>query len=89
MHPDRFKDLAWGTAKGRRVFTQMAPFGVHGQYDLDGHPDDDDEVTIRFDSDDAAGMLQMYVGDLLEYSEDDGTALERFRKADMSLYQLD
>ena len=82
-----FKDYAWSTSKGERVFTQLKIFGAKGEYDID---EDIRKTTIRlsFDkqSDDChiANTLKIVVADLIEkYGED---SLEIFQKADLRMY---
>lgn len=85
MNNDRFKQYAWSTGKGTKVFNQIADFGVSGEYDPNG--DGDLTVKIWFNSDPdgvIAHSLQRYVSDLVEKFGDDG--LSMFTRADMTLY---
>lgn len=36
MENDRFRQYAWSTSKGQKVFNQIADFGVRGDYDESG-----------------------------------------------------
>lgn len=82
-----FKDYAWSTTKGKRVFTQLEIFGAKGEYDID---EDIGKMTIRLNFDKQsedchiAHALKVVVADLIQkYSED---ALEVFQKADLRMY---
>lgn len=83
-----FKDYAWSTTKGKRVFTQLGLFGAKGEYDID---EDEGKMTIRlsFDnqSDDChiSTSLKTIVDDLIaKFGAEEG--LELFKKADFRLY---
>lgn len=85
-----FRDNAWSSAKGRRVFGTLKTYGIEGDYDVgedsDGRPLP--VIRLRFDSRKDLFLpmaLNQYVKDLLkDFGPQRG--LEKFRKADMSLY---
>lgn len=87
---DLFKDYAWSTSRGNRVFKQMEPYGIIGRYEQD---EDTGKITIllRFDNEDEdreiAYALSTFVEDLIKkYGADDG--YELFKKADMRIYTV-
>lgn len=91
MGNDEFKQLAWSTTRGKRVFNQLKLFGVEGWYDTEGSGYEGDyhqTVNIKFANDDdgaAADALGVYVSTLVErYGEDPGLAI--FHKADMTVF---
>jgi hypothetical protein len=87
---DLFKDYAWSTGRGTRVFSQMRPFGIIGDYDQD---EDAGKITIslhfkREDEDhQIACALITLVEDLIKKYDDDD-AYELFRKSDMRIYMV-
>lgn len=88
MNAEVFKDRAWGPYRGQRVFQQLRPFGVEGTYSQDSDGDDGGAtVEIEFENkpDDTAFALKRYVECLLADGDED-LALERFRRADMSVF---
>lgn len=82
---DLFKDYAWSTYKGERVFKQLKPFGVFGDYDSD---EDGIRISLSFDKESderyIASALKTYVDDLVETQGEDGYKL--FQKSDMRIY---
>jgi len=82
---DLFKDYAWSTYKGDRVFKQLQPFDVFGNYD---HDEDGIRIHLSFgnESDERhiASALKTYVDDLIESHGEEGYKL--FQKADMRIY---
>jgi hypothetical protein len=86
---DRLKQYTWGTTKGRRVFTQLGDFGVSAWYDDEPNGDGSYEARLGFkgDSDgEVSWALSNYVDALLKGGDEDW-ALERFRAADMTVYE--
>lgn len=86
MEADRFKQHAWGTSRGRRVFNQIGDFDLEGEYEDDG--DGRLVVMLWFRSDphgEAAHALKQYVAELLNTSGED-IGLERFMRADMTIF---
>lgn len=87
MNNDRFKQYAWSTGKGQKVFNQIADFGVTGDYDQSG--DGQYDARIWFKDDDNAETsyaLREFVAELIEASGDDSLALDRFKRADMTVF---
>lgn len=91
MANDQFKQFAWSTHKGRRVFIQLKTFGVNGYYSFDdGHEDEPPTETIHleFEEDEggeAAIALQLYVRTLVErFGEDAGLAI--FKRGDLNVF---
>jgi hypothetical protein len=87
MNNDRFKQYAWSTTKGRKVFNQIADFGVTGDYDESGDGEFDAKIWIKGDeSAETAYALESFVKELINASADDSIALERFKRADMTVF---
>ena len=87
MNNDRFKQYAWSTTKGRKVFNQIADFGVTGDYDESGDGELDAKIWIKGDENaETAYALQDFVKELINASGDDSIALERFKRADMTVF---
>lgn len=89
MDVDRLKQYTWGISKGRRVFTQLSDFGVKGWYDEDPNHDGTYDAQLRFKDDpdgEVSWALSRYIKDLLSGGDEDW-ALERFRAADMTVYE--
>jgi len=85
MNNDRFKQYAWSTGKGDKVFNQIRDFGVSGEYEDDGDGVLYAKVRLHSDADGTiAHSLQRYVSDLISKFGDDG--IDVFKRADMSLY---
>ncbi|HWG39502.1 MAG TPA: DUF4062 domain-containing protein [Candidatus Acidoferrales bacterium] len=85
MNNDRFKQYAWSTSKGQRVFNQIKDFGIIGEYDEDG--DGGLQIRLWFKNDDDGGIghaLARYVADLQKKYAEDG--IDFFKRADMTLY---
>ncbi|MCZ6689784.1 MAG: DUF4062 domain-containing protein [Planctomycetota bacterium] len=84
MSADSFKQYAWGTSRGTRVFNQLNDFGVEGRYSHDDTTGDTD-VILSLHGESATWALQVYVRDLLKkYGEDDG--IELFQRAEMRIW---
>lgn len=86
MENDRFRQYAWSTSKGQKVFNQIADFGVRGDYDESG--DGQLAVNLWFKDDDdgdAVHALVRYVKDLIDTSGED-IGLDRFKRADMTIF---
>lgn len=87
MNNDRFKQYAWSTTKGRKVFNQIADFGVTGDYDESGDGEFDAKIWIKGDENaETAYALKDFVKELINASGDDSIALERFKRADMTVF---
>lgn len=83
---DVFKQFAWSTTRGKRVFKQMEAFGVSGSYD---HDEETMYIYLSFknETEDSSLVwaLEKYVHALKEkYGEDEG--LEIFHQADMHIF---
>lgn len=84
---DIFKDYAWSTSRGGRVFKQMEPFHIKGAYESD---EDTGILTVSlsFGNEEheqhVAIALTTYIKDLMDTHGDDG--LDLFVKADMRMY---
>lgn len=83
---DVFKQFAWSTSRGQRVFKQMKTFGINGDYD-----EDDSSLLISLslekESDDTSlsWALAKYVQTLIDkHGEDEG--FEMFSQADMHVF---
>jgi len=86
MGHDRFKQYAWGTGKGQKVFNQISDFGLSGEYDDDGNGEM--QVRIWFKGDEnaeTAHALSEYVAELVKTSGED-IGLDRFKRGDMRVY---
>jgi Domain of unknown function (DUF4062) len=86
MENDRFRQYAWSTSRGQKVFNQISDFGLEGEYDDDG--DGRVRVLLRFTSDDnaeAAHALKRYIDELIATSGED-IGLDSFRRADMTIF---
>ncbi len=89
MPEPQFKQRAWSTHRGDRVFAQLKEFGAWGSYE-----EDHDNVDRRGDmvvdlglrgGGETAWAMKQYVADLVErFGDDEG--LELFQKADMRFY---
>ena len=87
LNNDKFKQYAWGTSKGKRVFNQIADFGVIGDYDDSGDGEFDAKIRIKGDENtETSDALNEFVKALMKASEDDSIALERFKRADMTVF---
>lgn len=87
INNDRFKQYAWSTTRGRKVFNQIADFGVAGDYDESGDGQLDARIWIKGDENaETAYALKDFVTQLITISEDDSIALERFKRADMTVF---
>ena len=87
MNNDRFKQYAWSITKGRKVFNQIAEFGVTGDYGESGDGEFDAKIWIRGDENaETAYALKDFVAQLINVSGDDSIALERFKRADMTVF---
>ena len=87
MNNDRFKQYAWSTGKGQKVFNQIVDFGVTGDYDESG--DAQFNARIWFSGDDnaeTAYALKDFISELIKVSGDDSLALDRFKRADMTVF---
>ncbi|WP_257463429.1 DUF4062 domain-containing protein [Archangium lipolyticum] len=90
MKEAAFKDKTWGTSRGNRVFQQVEPYGIRGEYDIHSDPDGRQTtyVYLRFSDRTDISLplaLNQYVKDLIKhYGPDRG--LEMFRQADMTVY---
>ncbi|MGB0015035.1 MAG: hypothetical protein WBQ03_25810 [Candidatus Sulfotelmatobacter sp.] len=85
MNADSFKQYAWGTYRGDRIFTQIRDFGVHGSYEDAGEGVYNAELSFSKDENGEIGFaLKKYVDDLVGRFGDDGINL--FKKADMTIY---
>lgn len=84
---DVFKDYAWSTSRGTRVFTQMSLFGIIGEYDAEIE-EGKLMITLQFEKQNSdrniSSALQAWVFDLIKEYENDGFDL--FKKADMRIY---
>lgn len=86
MENDRFRQYAWSTSKGQKVFSQIADFGVRGDYDESGDGQLDVNLWFKDDDDgDAVHALIRYVRDLIDTSGED-IGLDRFKRADMTIF---
>lgn len=85
-----FKQFAWGTTKGKRVFAELADFRVVGSYCIDDEVVENSVVQVRFNDDedgDVAEALHKYVAQLLaDASGHADIAMPRFFNADMTCY---
>lgn len=87
LNSDKFKQYAWGPSKGKRVFTQIADFGVTGDYDEGGNGDYDAKIWIQGDENtETSYALKHFVETLMKATEDDSIALDRFKRADMTVF---
>jgi len=88
---DKFKDYAWSTTKGKRVFTQLEAFGILCRYEEDYDKSDVAHLFIIMsfakvkDPEFAVSALYEYVKTLLKKNSEE-EALELFKRADMRLY---
>lgn len=92
MNEHDFRQRAWGSTKGERVFQQLAAFGVHGGYDEEDRFDEAPRRIVKLSfgrsHEETVWALKRYVDELVaRYGEDDGLAL--FNNADMRLYGAD
>ncbi len=83
---DVFKQFAWSTSRGNRVFNQMRAFGIVGEYETD---DSSLSIYLSFESESEDSSLtralKKYVQTLMEkHGEDDG--LEILYSADMHIF---
>lgn len=86
MGNDRFRQYAWSTQRGQKVFNQINDFGVSGDYDEDGSGELQVRLWFKEDDDgEAAYALTDYVAELIKTSGED-IGLERFKRADMTIY---
>jgi hypothetical protein len=83
---DVFKQFAWSTNRGQRVFNQMKTFGIKGEYDSD-EPSLSIYLSFNKENEDSSlsWALEEYVQALMDkHGEDDG--LEIFCQADMHIF---
>jgi hypothetical protein len=86
MESARFRQYTWGTTRGEKIFKQIADFGVTGEYDDDGSGQLFAKLWFKKDDNgETAHALVQYVNALLETSGED-LGLERFKRADMTLF---
>lgn len=91
LNADIFRDYAWGTTKGRRVFNQLEEFGVSCSYESDYDKNDEPAnfvyitVTGVENSEFALSALQELVSALLD-KNDEKAALELFKRADVRVF---
>ena len=87
MPEARFRQRAWSTHKGDRVFEQLKEFGAWGSYET-AHDADGREILVvdlSVSGPENAWGLKRYVDDLVKrFGEEDG--LEIFAKGDMRFY---
>jgi len=87
MNNDKFKQYAWSVTKGRRVFNQIADFGVTGDYDESGDGEFDAKIWIKGDENtETSFALKDFAEELIKASGDDSIALDRFKRADMTVF---
>ena len=90
MPEAQFKQRAWSTYRGQRVFDQLNEFGIWGSYETADAPDGREisVVDLGLGEPENAWALNEYVRDLVKrFGEEEG--LDLFTKADMRFYAGD
>lgn len=86
----QFKDRAWGTFRGDRVFRQLEPFGIDASYQEDedhrGARTTSVHLRLRKGKLDLSEALKRLVRDLADRFNDDSAALQAFQNRDMRIY---